>query len=154
MKIITAGRTDLEEYFRHITSYSKLQHTPFLAFCESEAKKTTGDRLKYLNEMKSHYKYQASGQSSWAQAHKDTVEGIKSIHEAKENLRRIEKEIKKIGSVKAGKIIEVKIIDNKEALLELEDKTPVMGQWSGQWRSDFFQFTVGDLRKFINYEKI
>jgi hypothetical protein len=45
--------------------------------------------------------------------------------------------------------IEVRIIDKPVELLALPDDTPVMGQWKGEWRSDFFQFTVGQLRMHI-----
>jgi len=45
--------------------------------------------------------------------------------------------------------VEVTIVDNAKKLLEHSDETHVMAQWSGQWRSDFFQFKVGDLRRYI-----
>jgi hypothetical protein len=35
-------------------------------------------------------------------------------------------------------------------LLRYPDETRVMKQWPGQWRSDFFHFSVGELRKFRN----
>ncbi len=40
----------------------------------------------------------------------------------------------------------VKVVDSIDALLSLSDDTPVMVQWSGNWSSDFFQFTVADAR--------
>ena len=43
--------------------------------------------------------------------------------------------------------IEVRIIDRPTDLLNFADDTPVMGQWRGEWRSDFFQFTVGQYRQ-------
>jgi len=45
--------------------------------------------------------------------------------------------------------VEVRIVDNAKKLLEYPDETPVMAQWRGEWRSDFFQFKVVDLRRFI-----
>lgn len=31
--------------------------------------------------------------------------------------------------------------------LDIPDSTKVMSQWPGMWRSDFFQYCVGDLRQ-------
>jgi hypothetical protein len=42
--------------------------------------------------------------------------------------------------------VHVNTYSNPKDLLRLPDETPVMMQWSGKWRSDFFQFTVGDYR--------
>jgi hypothetical protein len=42
--------------------------------------------------------------------------------------------------------VRVQIIDSAARLLQLPDETPVMVQWRGQWRSDFFQITVADVR--------
>lgn len=44
--------------------------------------------------------------------------------------------------------IHVKLIDSAEQLLSFPDETPVMGQWQGNYRSDFFQFTVSDYRPY------
>jgi hypothetical protein len=44
----------------------------------------------------------------------------------------------------------VEIVDSAKKLLAYPDETPVMGQWKGQWSSDFFQFTVGDFRTHVN----
>ena len=43
----------------------------------------------------------------------------------------------------------VRIVDKPTDLLSFPDETPVMGQWAGQWRSDFFQFTVGQYRQHL-----
>jgi hypothetical protein len=43
----------------------------------------------------------------------------------------------------AGDTAEVKVLDRADKLLEYPDDTTVMRQWRGEWRSDFFQFTVG-----------
>jgi len=43
----------------------------------------------------------------------------------------------------------VRIVDKATDLLSFPDETPVMGQWAGQWRSDFFQFTVGQYRQHL-----
>jgi hypothetical protein len=45
--------------------------------------------------------------------------------------------------------VTVRIVDNPTDLLSLPDETPVMGQWAGQWRSDFFQFTVSHYRQYL-----
>jgi hypothetical protein len=48
-------------------------------------------------------------------------------------------------------MLKVQVVDNVSALLQLEDTTRVMCQWRGEWRSDFFQFTVQQIRH--AYEK-
>ena len=45
--------------------------------------------------------------------------------------------------------VTVRIVDKPADLLSFPDETPVMGQWTGQWRSDFFQFTVGQYRQYL-----
>jgi hypothetical protein len=42
--------------------------------------------------------------------------------------------------------VTVRIINKPNELLSLPDDTPVMGQWRGEYRSDYFQFTVGQYR--------
>lgn len=49
----------------------------------------------------------------------------------------------------SNEIVKVRIIDKPHELLSLDDTTPVMGQWRGEWRSDFFQFTVGQYRQYV-----
>jgi hypothetical protein len=44
----------------------------------------------------------------------------------------------------------VRIVDNAANLLAYPDETKVMAQWGGQYRSDFFQFTVGQFRRYIS----
>ena len=46
--------------------------------------------------------------------------------------------------------VTVRIIDRPSELLALADETPVMGQWGGEWRSDYFQFTVGQYRQYVD----
>lgn len=84
-RVITKGRTDVEDYFRlsGIRESRKLKHTPFLIFVENDDN------------------------------------------------------------------IEIQIIDGADQLLRFPDETKVMAQWAGQWRSDFFQFTVGQFRSYI-----
>lgn len=48
----------------------------------------------------------------------------------------------------SGETVDVRIIDSADQLLRLPDYTPVMGQWRGDWRSDFFQFKVSDYRAY------
>ncbi len=43
--------------------------------------------------------------------------------------------------------VEVRIVQKPAELLSFPDETPVMGQWRGEWRSDFFRFTVGQFRR-------
>jgi hypothetical protein len=43
--------------------------------------------------------------------------------------------------------VTVRIVDKPTDLLSFPEETPVMGQWTGQWRSDFFQFTAGQYRQ-------
>ncbi len=45
--------------------------------------------------------------------------------------------------------VEVRVVDDAKKLLEYPDTTSVMAQWRGQWKSDFFQFKVVDLRKYV-----
>jgi len=47
--------------------------------------------------------------------------------------------------VKNARDIDVHIVDNSQALLKLPKTTPVMCQWRGEWSSDYFHFTVGDV---------
>jgi hypothetical protein len=50
--------------------------------------------------------------------------------------------------------VEVQIVYEPPKLLDFPDETKVMGQWSGEWQSDFFQFTVGQFRQHItNFPK-
>jgi len=51
-----------------------------------------------------------------------------------------------------GDNIIVMIHDNVTDVLSYSDETKVMKQWQGNWRSDFFQFTVGQLREVLELE--
>lgn len=42
--------------------------------------------------------------------------------------------------------VKVEIFDRARDALNLPDETKLMTQWPGQWRSDWFQLTVGELR--------
>ena len=44
--------------------------------------------------------------------------------------------------------VDVRIVESADQLLRLPDDTPVMGQWRGEWRSDYFQFKVGEYRAY------
>lgn len=85
IKIITDGRTDVEDYFRlsGIFDYEELNHTPLLVFIPSE------------------------------------------------------------------NTVKVRIVHKPIELLSLSDELQVMGQWRGEWRSDFFQFTIGQFIKYF-----
>jgi hypothetical protein len=48
-----------------------------------------------------------------------------------------------------GEKIEVVIEQYAKDLLNYPDGTKVMAQWPGQWRSDFFHFTIGDYRRHL-----
>jgi hypothetical protein len=45
--------------------------------------------------------------------------------------------------------IHVQIVDTIERLLLFPDRTPVMVHWQSNGQSDFFQFTVGDYRDYV-----
>lgn len=45
--------------------------------------------------------------------------------------------------------VTVDIVDKPWMIMRYPDDTQVMGQWAGQWRSDFFSFTVKELREHI-----
>jgi hypothetical protein len=47
-----------------------------------------------------------------------------------------------------GLAVEVRIIQRPADIADLPNDTPLMGQWRGQWRSDFFQFTAGELKTY------
>ena len=42
--------------------------------------------------------------------------------------------------------VKVEVVESPEQLLKMPARTKVMAQWAGKSRSDFFQFTVGQLR--------
>jgi len=48
--------------------------------------------------------------------------------------------------------LQVRLLDHAHELLSFPDDTPVMGQWRGTMRSDFFQFTVGQYRAYAEAE--
>ena len=43
--------------------------------------------------------------------------------------------------------LEVRVIDRAAGVAELPEDTPVMVQWRGQWRSDFFSTTAGEVKR-------
>ena len=43
--------------------------------------------------------------------------------------------------------VAVVIVNRLRELLTYDDDTVVMSQWEGQYSSDFFQYTVGDVRR-------
>ena len=52
-------------------------------------------------------------------------------------------------------VVEVLVLDSAHKALGYPDETRCMAQWSGydligKWRSDFFKFTVGELRKYMS----
>ena len=85
MNLQTAGRTDLDDYFKlsDIREKKKHVHNPFLVFVKSKS-------------------------------------GIK-----------------------------VELVYCAKELLNYPPSTKIMVQWAGQYSSDFFQFTIGDLKKHI-----
>jgi hypothetical protein len=48
-----------------------------------------------------------------------------------------------------GDSITVKVIDKPGDVSGLPDDTPMMGQWRGQYCSDYFQFTAGVLKHYV-----
>ncbi len=49
--------------------------------------------------------------------------------------------------------MEVRIVKSVSELLEYPDDTKVMNQWPGKVRSDFFKFTVGEVRAYNEKRK-
>ena len=47
-------------------------------------------------------------------------------------------------------VVEVLVLDSAHKALGYPDETRCMAQWIGKWRSDFFKFTVGELRKYMS----
>jgi len=45
--------------------------------------------------------------------------------------------------------VEIHIVTSARKLLDYPADTQVMGQWAGNWRSDFFKFTVGQYRAYL-----
>lgn len=45
--------------------------------------------------------------------------------------------------------VSIEIVRNSQALLSFPDETPVLAQWPGQYRSDWFHFTVSDWRAHV-----
>lgn len=48
-----------------------------------------------------------------------------------------------------NRTVSIEIVRNSQALLSFPDDTPVMAQWPGQYRSDWFHFTVSDWRAHV-----
>jgi hypothetical protein len=46
-------------------------------------------------------------------------------------------------------VVRVKLVEAIGDLLSYPDQTKVMAQWPGNFRSDFFQFTVGEVRPLV-----
>jgi hypothetical protein len=44
--------------------------------------------------------------------------------------------------------VSIVLANSVNQLLQFPDETKVMAQWQGQWSSDFFQFTIGDYKKY------
>lgn len=45
--------------------------------------------------------------------------------------------------------VAVEIVTDPTKLLSYPDHTPAMMQWRGQYRSDFFQFSIRELRAYV-----
>jgi hypothetical protein len=46
-----------------------------------------------------------------------------------------------------GESVRVEVVEKPLLIYGYPDSTPMMGQWMGKWRSDFFQFTAGDFKQ-------
>lgn len=46
-------------------------------------------------------------------------------------------------------MVTVKVVDSSEELIKMPKRTKVIGQWPGKTRSDYFEFSVGRLRDYI-----
>ena len=49
--------------------------------------------------------------------------------------------------------VEVELVNSAEKLLQYPDDTRVLVQWRGKWRSDYFNFSVGELKAFNEKER-
>jgi len=50
---------------------------------------------------------------------------------------------------KNKEILSIEIVNNADELIRnYSVETKVLAQWPGRWRSDFFSFTVGDIKLF------
>lgn len=45
--------------------------------------------------------------------------------------------------------INVELVNDVQKLVQMPLKTRVMAQWEGKERSDFYRFTVGDLKEYL-----
>ena len=52
-----------------------------------------------------------------------------------------------------GVNVSIAIAHSVNELLTYPETTQVMGQWIGKYRSDFFQFTVKDVKDFMKNEQ-
>lgn len=52
--------------------------------------------------------------------------------------------------IASGDKVTVEIVNSAKKLLTYPNPTPVMVQWRGQWSSDFFRFTVKDVRQYLS----
>ena len=52
-----------------------------------------------------------------------------------------------------GLEVNVHTIDRATKLSKFPPETPVMVQWEGEWRSDFFRMSVGDILKALDERK-
>jgi hypothetical protein len=50
--------------------------------------------------------------------------------------------------------LHIQIVDNAKKLLAFPDETPVMGQWRGDYHSDYFQFKVGQYRQYLEEKDV
>lgn len=51
--------------------------------------------------------------------------------------------------VVSGDTLTVEIITKPGDTLKLPDDIQMMGQWRGEWKSDYFSFTAGQLKRFV-----
>lgn len=53
-----------------------------------------------------------------------------------------------------GDTMGIVIVHNAGELERFSNETKVMVQWKGKWNSDFFHFTIGDLKNFFKEENV
>ena len=73
-----------------------------------------------------------------------------SLKEDQKEAREARKELKKLRKPDDKDCMSVVIVDSIHGLLEYPDDTPVMVQWKGNWRSDFFKFDVYDVKSYLD----
>lgn len=149
-------KKDFTEFFKlsGALQSKKLTHHPFIVFKTIKE----SDQLVDLQKAVEHaefYLQHCKDMTKWGESKYESDK--ENARKAKEDLPIKEKELeiakknleegKKIYTDK--EIIKIELVDNASDLINYRPETPVIAQWKGEWRSDFFRFTVNDYHKFV-----